>query len=220
MLFFLPTPIGNKSDITLRTLEMLKELQIFLCEDTRTAKKLFQMYEIPIKDKHFFVYTSFIDKNKYKKLISEQNVGVLSEAGTPGLSDPGKALIQLCNKHQLAYSILPWSNALIPAVVGAWFDTSIFTFLGFLPAKKGRQTALKDAFNRSHPTFFYESVHRFEKLLNELENLWFQGKISIAREISKLFEQYFTGTLEEAKQLIKSWNLQVKGEFVIWLSPR
>ena len=107
MLLFLPTPIGNKSDITLRTLEMLKELQIFLCEDTRTAKKLFQMYEIPIKDKHFFVYTSFIDKNKYKKLISEQNVGVLSEAGTPGLSDPGKALIQLCNEHQLAYSILP-----------------------------------------------------------------------------------------------------------------
>ncbi len=107
MLYFLPTPIGNKSDITLHTLDLLKELKNFLCEDTRTAKKLFQMYEVPIKDKQFFVYTTFIDKNRYKNLITENDVGVLSEAGTPGLSDPGKALIQLCNECQLPYSILP-----------------------------------------------------------------------------------------------------------------
>jgi 16S rRNA (cytidine1402-2'-O)-methyltransferase len=107
MLYLLPTPIGNKRDITLRTLDLLQELTIFLCEDTRTAKKLLQMYEIHLKDKQFLVYTTFIDKNRYKKLISEQNVGVLSEAGTPGLSDPGKALIQLCNENSLPYSILP-----------------------------------------------------------------------------------------------------------------
>lgn len=107
MLYFLPTPIGNKGDITLRTLNLLQELEFFLCEDTRTAKKLFQLYDIPLKNKQFFVYTSFIKQERYYHLIKEHSVGVLSEAGTPGLSDPGKALIQLCNEHGFPYTILP-----------------------------------------------------------------------------------------------------------------
>jgi 16S rRNA (cytidine1402-2'-O)-methyltransferase len=174
MLYFLPTPIGNKQDITLRTLRLLQELPIFLCEDTRTAKKLFAMYEIETKTKQFLAFTSFTDQGRmssYKKLIAENDVGVLSEAGTPGLSDPGKSLIQLCNEADFPFTILPGASALVPAIVGAGFDTSVFTFLGFLPQKKGRQTALKEAIERKEPTFFYESVHRIEKLIAELKKL-------------------------------------------------
>ena len=218
MLYFIPTPIWNKEDITLRAIRLLKELTHFLCEDTRTAKKLFAMYEIDSKGKQFFALTSFTDKGKmerYKKLIAEHDVGMLSEAGTPGLSDPGKSLIQLCNEARLPYSILPGANALVPAVVGAGFDTSIFTFIGFLPQKKGRQTALKEAMRREHPTFFYESVHRIEKLVGELRELWFEGKISIAREVSKLFEQFWTGSLEELENMLRDGKMSVKGEFVV-----
>jgi 16S rRNA (cytidine1402-2'-O)-methyltransferase len=110
MLYFIPTPIGNKEDITLRALRLLKQLNLFLCEDTRTAKKLLAMYDIDYKEKQFFVLTSFTNQGKmknYKKLIAENDVAMISEAGTPGLSDPGKSLIQLCNEAALPYSILP-----------------------------------------------------------------------------------------------------------------
>lgn len=220
MLYFIPTPIGNREDITLHSLRLLKELKIFLCEDTRTTKKLLSMYEIPITDKSFHILTSFTDKSKlnsYKKLISENDVWVISEAWTPWLSDPWKSLIQLCNENSLQYSILPWANALIPAVVWAWFDTSTFSFIGFLPAKKGRQTALKTAISSPAPTFFYESVHRFKKLISDLESLDFHGHISIAREISKAFEQFWTWDFSDAIQIINSWKIPEKWEFVIGL---
>ena len=113
---------------------------------------------------------------------------------------------------------MPGANALIPAVVGAVFPTSEFHYLGFLPQKKGRKTALKTAITQSFPSFFYESVHRIEKLITELEELEFQGKISIAREISKCFESYQTWDFEEFRKVWKK-ELVVKGEFVIGLSP-
>ncbi|RKW21141.1 16S rRNA (cytidine(1402)-2'-O)-methyltransferase, partial [Candidatus Gracilibacteria bacterium] len=146
MLTFIPTPIGNKEDITLRALRLLKELKYLICEDTRTTKKLLQMYEIDYSDKEFFSLTSFTDKGKlahYANLIRENEVGMLSDAGTPGLSDPGKMLVQICQSEGLKYSILPGANALVPSIVAAGFDTSEFVYIGFLPQKKGRQTALK-----------------------------------------------------------------------------
>ncbi|MDR0608086.1 MAG: hypothetical protein LBG52_07270 [Candidatus Peribacteria bacterium] len=132
MLYFIPTPIGNKEDLTFRALRLFQALQIFLCEDTRTTKKLFAIYDIEYQKKQFHALTSFSDAstlNYYKKLITENDVAMVSEAGTPGLSDPGKSLIQLCNEAGLPYSILPGANALVPAIVGAGFDTSTFTFL-------------------------------------------------------------------------------------------
>lgn len=221
MLYFIPTPIGNKEDITLRALRLLKELPILICEDTRTTKKLLAMYDIPYQEKQFFSLTSFTHEGKvahYLDLLQDHEIGMLSEAGTPGLSDPWKLLIQLCQKHQLPYTILPGANALIPAVIGAAFPTSTFHYLGFLPQKKGRKTVLKTAISQPFPSFFYESVHRVEKLIAELEELEFQGKISIAREISKCFESYQTWDFEEFK---KDWKkkLIIKGEFVIGLFP-
>lgn len=222
MLYLIPTPIWNKEDITLRALKLLKELSFLICEDTRTTKKLLNMYEINYSDKQFFSLTSFTDRwkiNYYKNLISENDVWMLSDAWTPWLSDPWKVLIQICNEENIPYTILPWANALIPAVVWAGFDTSCFCYIWFLPQKKGRQTALKEAMKRDIPTFFYESVHRLEKLVKELEELNFQWKIYIVREISKMFEQRICCQLSEVQMKIKSWDFQIKWEFVVWLSP-
>ena len=223
MLYFIPTPIGNKEDITLRALRLLRELPIFICEDTRVTKKLLSLYEIPYEGKQFFSLTSFTNKGKvayYLNLMREYDIWMLSDAGTPGLSDPGKLLIQLCNEESLPYTVLPGANALIPAVVGAGFDTSAFRYLWFLPQKKGRQTALKEAIASELPSFFYESVHRLEKLVMELDALGYQGKICIAREISKLFEQHLTCDFEELKAMLGKHQLQIKGEFVVGLMPK
>jgi len=221
MLYLIPTPIWNKEDITLRALKLLKELSFLICEDTRTTKKLLNMYEINYSDKQFFSLTSFTDRwkiNYYKNLISENDVWMLSDAWTPWLSDPWKSLIQLCNAHNIQYSILPWANALVPSIVAAWFDTTKFVFIGFLPQKKWRQTALKSMMERDIPTFFYESVHRMPKLIEELKWMNFKWKIFIAREISKVYEQFFTWTISECEDLIKNWAINIKGEFVIGLS--
>ena len=223
MLTFIPTPIGNKEDITLRALRLLKELKYLICEDTRTTKKLLQMYEIDYSDKEFFSLTSFTDKGKlahYANLIRENEVGMLSDAGTPGLSDPGKMLVQICQNEWLKYSILPGANALVPSIVAAGFDTSEFVYIGFLPQKKGRQTALKTMISRDIPTFFYESVHRMGKLIEELYELNFDGKIAIAREVSKLFEEYQTFEFLELWDLYQAGKLVLKWEFVVWVCPQ
>lgn len=220
MLYFIPTPIWNKDDITVRALNLFKELKYLICEDTRTTMKLLAMYEIDYKDKQFLSLTSFTTQSKfnhYLNILKENNVWLVSEAGTPGLSDPWKSMIKLCNENSIPYSILPWANALVPALVWAWFDSSEFIYLWFLPQKKWRQTALKWILESKIPVFFYESVHRIEKLLKELESLKFEWQISIAREISKLFEQHFTWRLEEVIVLVKEKKLPLKWEFVIWL---
>lgn len=223
MLYFVPTPIWNKEDITLRAIRLLKEINILICEDTRTAKKLLSIYNISITWKDFFSITSFSSQWKLKffaKLLQENDAIVISEAWTPWLSDPWKSLIQLCNENQIQFTILPGANALIPSIVAAGFDTTEFTFIWFLPQKKWRQMALKNMIDRKNPTFFYESVHRIPKLLEELKILNFGWKIFIAREISKVFEQFFTWSLSECEDFIKSWKIVIKGEFVIWISNK
>ena len=189
----------------------MKEINILICEDTRTAKKLLSMYDISTIWKDFYSITSFTSQWKldfYAKLLQENDAIIVSEAWTPWLSDPWKSLIQLCNEDNIQFSVLPGANALIPSIVAAGFDTTEFTFIWFLPQKKWRQTALKNVLERKNPTFFYESVHRMPKLLEELKSLNFDWKIFIAREISKIFE------------FIKSWKIVIKGEFVIWISNK
>ncbi len=223
MLYIIPTPIWNREDITMRALRLFKELNIFLCEDTRTLKKLLSMYEIEYKNKKLFSLTSFTDSSKmshYLNLLSDNDVWLVSEAGTPWLSDPWKNLIQLCNENNIEYTVLPGANALVPAVVGSWFDTSSFVYLWFMPLKKWRQTILKNIMAKKYgemPVFFYESVHRFEKLLRELTELWFEWKISVSRELSKKFEQIINWGLEEVLDLVKTKKLTIKWEFVIGL---
>lgn len=174
-------------------------------------------------EKEFFSLTSFTDKwklNHYINLIRENDVVLVSDAGTPWLSDPGKKMIELCNEYELPYSVLPGANALVPAVVSGGFDTSKFVYLWFIPQKKWRQTLLKSIIEKKYgemPVFFYESVHRVEKLFKQLKEFWFEWNVCVCREISKMHEQIVNWNLEEVSAMLKSGEIKVKGEFVIGL---
>jgi 16S rRNA (cytidine1402-2'-O)-methyltransferase len=221
MLYIVPTPIGNTEDITMRGLRLLKEVNLVFCENTPTIKKLLWIYEIPYKEKTFIKFTSHDHKHIHHSisLLENQDGILVSEAGTPWLSDPGKMLIIACQKANIPYTILPWATALIPAVIGAWFPTTHRAFAGFLPHKKWRETAIKTMIESEHATFFYESVHRVPRLIEQLEKADFLGMISVSRELSKFFEQTITGNLSTIRQYIKDWKIPLKGEFVIGLYP-
>lgn len=222
MLYFIPTPIGNKEDITLRWLRLLNELNTFFCEDTRTFKNLCRLYEIDYTTKKLYPFTSFTDSGKlqhYINIIQTTECWVVSEAGTPWLSDPGKSLIKLCRENNIQFDVLPGANALIPAVVWSYTDTTNFTYYGFLPPKKWRQTILKKILSDDKPGVLYESVHRIEKLIKELEGIKFTGKIGIYRELSKKFEQKERWTIEDIKIKFQSWKIAIKWEFVVVLVP-
>lgn len=222
MLYVIPTPIGNTEDITLRALRLFRETHYIICENTPTIKKLLSIYEIPYKDKQFIKFTSH-DHRHIHSIVSqlENQDGILvSEAGTPWLSDPGKMLILWCQQANIPTSILPGATALIPAVINAGFPTTQWMFAGFLPHKKWRETAIKTMMQSDHATFFYESVHRVIKLLDQLRNADYEWLISISREISKKFEQNITGTLDDIQSGFDNEIIPLKGEFVIWLYPK
>ena len=218
MLYFIPTPIWNLEDITLRALNLFKKLDIFFCEDTRTFKNLLKKYEINFENKKFYSITSYTNQKKlefYTQLMKENDIWVVSEAGTPWLSDPWKELVRIAYEQNIDFEVLPGANALVPAIVSACFDTSKFLYLGFLPQKKWRQTLIKKIIQSEYPVFIYESVHRIEKTLNQLKENWFNWKIFIIREISKMFEQKICWTIDEILEKIEKKQLPLKGEFVI-----
>lgn len=221
MLYLIPTPIGNLQDTTLRAVDMFKKLSFLICEDTRSTKKLLQLLQIPYEDKQFYSLTSFTNPHQieqYVALIKAQDVWLVSDAGTPGLSDPGKSMIEVCHKYTLPFTVLPGANALVPVVVASGFDTSQFVFVGFLPKKKGKQTLMKEMIASDRPYFFYESVHRISKVLQELYDLWFRGKVSIGRELTKMHEQLLTDDIEKVLALFQAGQIAEKGEFVVGVS--
>lgn len=221
MLYIVPTPIGNTEDITIRALRLFREINFIISENTFSTKKLLWIYDIEFHDKQFIKFTSH-DHHRIDHIISQlqnQDGILVSEAGTPWLSDPGKIIIIACQQHNISYTILPGSTALIPAVVSAGFPTTQRTFLGFLPHKKWRETMIKMMIESDYPSFFYESVHRISKLLEQLEKTKFMGSISISREISKHFEQHITGDLSTIKDMIQQKKIPLKWEFVIGIYP-
>ncbi len=220
MLYVIPTPIWNTNDITLNALNLFKDLNYFICEDTRTFKKLLKIYNIDYQSKKFFSLTSYTKKCQiwyFLNLIETENVWLVSEAWTPWFSDPWKILILECISKNLKYTVLPWANALIPAIVASWFPTQNFIFWGFLPNKKWKLTILKKIINSEIPCFFYESVHRINKTLQTLIDLWFDWQIFIWREISKIYEQFITWNIKEIINKINNWQIQIKWEFVVWV---
>lgn len=226
MLSFIPTPIGNREDITLRALRLLKEIKVFFCEDTRTTIKLMRMYEIEYRTKELFSLTSFTSDRvmlDYISRMKSEPCGVLSEAWTPWLSDPWKSLIKLCREHDVPFEILPGANALIPPVIATPTDTSSFVYKWFVPQKKGRKTFLESVLHSVHvflqPVYMYESVHRIQKCVTQLSDLWYTGKILIARELTKMYEQYEVWTAAEIVEKFESWKIPLKGEFVVWCFP-
>lgn len=181
-----------------------------------------RLYEIDYRHKKFFSLTSFTHTQKidsYRELMTEHHCGLVTDAGSPGLSDPWKQLVKVCREWGISFEVLPWATALIPAVVGSYRDTSKFVYKGFLPKKKGKRTALKEILQSVYPVYVYESVYRVEKTLSQLQELGYQGEVLIARELSKLHEQYVTGSIYELLEKINTQEIVLKWEFVLGFMP-
>ena len=215
VLYLVPTPIGNRGDITLRALEILKKVDIVLAEDTRTTGLLLKYYEINQSLERFHIFN---EHQVLEKLVTRMKDGrtfaLVSDAGTPGISDPGFLLVRECLKAGLPIECLPGPTALIPALVNSGFPTDRFVFEGFLPHKKGKQTLLKKLSEEDRTIIVYESPHRLIKTLEQMKE-YFGGErsISVSRELTKVHEETFTGTVD---QVLAHFQLkEVKGEIVI-----
>lgn len=222
MLYVVPTPVGNIKDITIRALELFQEVSLFLCEDTRTTKKLLKLHTVDYTTKDFVSLTSYTDERRRVQLcesLQKQDAVLVSEAGTPWLSDPGKVFLQECSRFGIPFTVLPGANALVPAIVSAWFPTHRFRFVGFLPQKKWKQTLLRSFLDLQEPVFFYESVHRIAKTLTMLSDIWYTWLVHITRELSKMHEQTITAPIQDILLAIQNQKIPLKGEFVVWLSP-
>jgi len=214
-LYVIPTPIGNFEDITLRALRILKEVDIIFCEDTRTTKNLLKHYEIEKKCYAYHINNEHKQVEQYVKwLQSGQTAALVSDAGTPGISDPGYLFIRECLSENIEIECLPGATALIPALVASGFPCDKFYFHGFLPHKKGKETALKMLSEKEETVVFYESPHRLIKTLSMMQKYFTsERKICVSREISKIYEEHFRGTIQEA--LVYFSAKEVKGEIVV-----
>ena len=219
-LYLVPTPIGNLGDITLRALEVLKSVDTILAEDTRTSGILLKHYEInkPLQSFHIFNEHKTVN-GLIERLNKGEVMALISDAGTPGISDPGFLLVREALKAGVKIDCLPGATALIPALVKSGFPTDRFVFEGFLPHKKGRQTILKKLAEEERTIIFYESPHRLVKALEQLKEYFGADRqASVSRELSKKFEETKTGTVEE---LVKHFSSkEVKGEIVVVVSGR
>lgn len=214
-LYLVPTPIGNLEDITLRALSILKSVDVILAEDTRTSGKLLKHFEInkPLKSYHIFNEHKTVDQ-LIKQLENGEKMALISDAGTPSISDPGFLLVRSCLANNIEIECLPGATAFIPALVKSGLPSDRFVFEGFLPHKKGRQTRLKELAEEQRTIVLYESPHRLIKALGQfIEYLGADRQASVSRELTKLHEETVNGTLEEILEHFK--NGTVKGEIVI-----
>lgn len=214
-LYLIPTPVGNLEDITLRALRLLKEVDVILAEDTRTTAKLLKHYEIgtPLLSHHKFNEHQQVDRIA-ERIEKGENIALVSDAGTPGISDPGFLLTRTCVERGIETECLPGATAFVPALVNSGFPCDRFCFEGFLPQKKGRQKKLNALVDESRTMIFYESPYRLVKALEQMAEVFGPNRYAcVAREISKMFEEFKRGTLEE----LATWYTQhgVKGEIVL-----
>ncbi len=219
-LYIVPTPIGNLEDITLRALNVLKSVDFILCEDTRTTRNLLKHFEI---DKRCMAYHIFNEHEQLGHYIhqikSSESVALVSDAGTPGISDPGFLIARECIANDIEVECLPGATAFVPALVQSGLPCSSFYFYGFLPHKKGKESLLKRVAEMEETVVFYESPHRLVKSLEKmLEIMGPNRKISISKEISKIYAFTFRGTMAEAVAHFQQ--AEVKGEFVMVLSGK
>lgn len=219
-LYLIPTPVGNLEDITLRALRLLKEVDVILAEDTRTTAKLLKHYEIgtPLLSHHKFNEHQQVDRIA-ERIEKGENIALVSDAGTPGISDPGFLLTRTCVERGIETECLPGATAFVPALVNSGFPCDRFCFEGFLPQKKGRQKKLSALADESRTMIFYESPYRLVKALEQMAEVFGPNRYAcVAREISKMFEEFKRGTLEE----LAAWYTQrgVKGEIVLILAGK
>ncbi|MBR5469395.1 MAG: 16S rRNA (cytidine(1402)-2'-O)-methyltransferase [Paludibacteraceae bacterium] len=217
-LYLIPTPVGNLEDITLRALRILKEVDLVLAEDTRTTGFLFKHFDIktPMHSHHKFNEHKTVDL-LVERVSQGQEIALVSDAGTPGISDPGFLLVRACVKAGVEVECLPGATAFVPALIDSGLPCDRFCFEGFLPQKKGRQTKINSLKEEERTMIFYESPFRLVKTLEQFSEVFGQDRlVSVSREISKLHEQTIRGTLSEVIAFFKE--KQPKGEIVIVLS--
>ena len=217
-LYLVPTPVGNLGDMTYRGVEVLRSVDLVLAEDTRTSRVLLQHYGIntPLQSYHIFnehqTVTSLVER-----LQAGTTIAVITDAGTPGISDPGFLLVREAVKAGIEVECLPGATAFVPALIDSGLPCDRFVFLGFLPHKKGRQTALKSLADEARTMIIYESPYRLVKLLEELVSVvGSERQVSVSREISKLHAETVRGTLAEVMDRFKKG--EVKGEIVVSLA--
>ena len=217
-LILVPTPLGNLEDITLRSLRILREADLILAEDTRTSGNLLRLLDISRPLRAFHQHNEHQVLQATVRLIEESNsIALISDAGTPGISDPGFLLVRACIEAGIVVECLPGATALIPALVISGLPADRFCFEGFLPHKKGRQTKMKNLALEERTIIFYESPYRLVKTLRQLsEFLGKDRKAAVVRELSKMFEECKRGTLEELAEYYEKHT--PKGEIVIVLS--
>ena len=214
-LVLIPSPIGNLSDITKRAIEEIENSDLIFCEDTRHTVKLLNHLQIKktLKSYHKFNEHKIVE-SIINKLKNGYRVGLISDAGTPGISDPGYLIVKKCIEHNIEVECLPGPTALIPALVISGLPCERFTFEGFLPVKKGRKTRLEELSIEKRTMIFYESPHKLIKTLNDFSKAFgSEREVSITKEISKVFELTFRGKIVEVIEQINE--TKIKGEFVI-----
>lgn len=224
-LYIVGTPIGNLEDITLRALRVLKEVDLVLCEDTRVTKRLLSKYEIATPMMSYHAQSKLAKVDKILALLEEgKNLALVSDAGTPCISDPGVLLVsQVREKFGDIVSVvpIPGPSALVTALSAAGISVAEFTFLGFLPHKKGRETLFKEIAESSRVMAFYESTHRIEKALESLEKFCGEDRqIIVAREITKIYEEFVRGTVTEVRAHFVENPDRIRGEFVVIVAPK
>jgi len=214
-LIIIPTPIGNLEDITLRAISSLKSADLILAEDTRKTKILLSKYQInkKILSHHKFNEFRFLDQ-LVERLKKGEVIALVSDAGTPAISDPGQMLVRACIKNEIPVECLPGPTALIPALVQSGFSTDRFCFEGFLPQKKGRVTRMKELAEEPRTIILYESPMRIAKTLEQLSGyLGPDRQACISRELTKVYEEILRGSLEELRERLS--DTRVKGEIVL-----
>ncbi|MFK5974459.1 MAG: 16S rRNA (cytidine(1402)-2'-O)-methyltransferase [Flavobacteriaceae bacterium] len=214
-LYLVPTPIGNLEDMTLRGIRILKEVDLILAEDTRTSGKLLQHFEIstPMQSHHMHNEHKTVG-NIVKRILAGEQVALISDAGTPAISDPGFLLTRACVKKGIQIDCLPGATAFVPALVNSGLPNDKFVFEGFLPVKKGRQTRLRVLAEEPRTIIFYESPHKLLKTLAHFCEYFGEDRpVSVSRELSKLYEETVRGTV---KEVLEHYTVHLpKGEIVI-----
>jgi len=216
-LFLVPTPIGNLEDITLRAIKVLKEADLILAEDTRTSGKLLKHFEIdtPMMSYHMHNEHKVVDRI-VERINQGEQIALISDAGTPGISDPGFLLVRASIENEIRVECLPGATAFVPALVNSGFPCDKFVFEGFLPPKKGRQTRLKLLAEEKRTLIFYESPHKLLKTLGQFSEYFGEDRIiSVSRELTKIFEETIRGTIKEVLEHYTKH--PAKGEIVLVL---
>jgi 16S rRNA (cytidine1402-2'-O)-methyltransferase len=214
-LYLIPTPIGNLEDITFRAVRILKEVDVILAEDTRTSSILLKHYQIhkPLQSYHIFNEHQTVE-NLIKRLKNGEKMALISDAGTPSISDPGFLVVRACLENEIVIECLPGATAFVPALVKSGLPSDGFVFEGFLPHKKGRKTRMQNLAEEKRTMIFYESPYRIVKTLEQFaETFGKDRKASVSRELTKKFEETRNGSLEELLAYFKI--KEPKGEFVM-----